>query len=58
MRCLPSRRSAIVLEACYYSISSLIAGSIPEVRKGKYYNTSMSFGPDGALLGVFRKVCS
>ncbi|CAI8029415.1 Omega-amidase NIT2 [Geodia barretti] len=34
----------------------LVGGSIPEVRKGKYYNTSMSFGPDGALLGVFRKV--
>ena len=34
----------------------LTAGSIPEKREGKYYNTSMTFGPDGALLGVFRKV--
>ncbi|KAI1128815.1 carbon-nitrogen hydrolase [Nemania abortiva] len=43
----------------------LVGGSIPEVEKGKgkegeeekkYYNTSLIFGPDGALLASHRKV--
>lgn len=42
---------AIVLDTVFFS-----AGSIPEKNGDKYYNTSMSFGPDGALLGIFRKV--
>ena len=39
-------------------LSHFSAGSIPEKSGDKYYNTSMSFGPDGALLGTFRKVRS
>ena len=31
------------------------AGSVPEKHKELFYNTSMSFGPDGELLGIFRK---
>ncbi|KAJ6440500.1 hydrolase C26A3.11 [Purpureocillium lavendulum] len=36
----------------------LVGGSIPESdpASGKYYNTSLVFGPDGALLDTFRKV--
>jgi omega-amidase len=36
----------------------LIGGSIPELdpRTEKYYNTSLVFGPDGALLGTHRKL--
>lgn len=41
----------------------LIGGSIPELAAGdgeegptKYYNTSLTFGPDGALLATHRKV--
>ncbi|UNI15795.1 Omega-amidase [Purpureocillium takamizusanense] len=37
----------------------LIGGSIPErdpAASGKLYNTSLVFGPDGALLDTFRKV--
>ena len=35
----------------------LIGGSIPESYDGKLYNTSTVFGPDGTMLGEFRKVC-
>ncbi|KAI0205818.1 carbon-nitrogen hydrolase [Astrocystis sublimbata] len=34
----------------------LVGGSIPESHDGKYYNTSLTFGPDGALLASHRKV--
>ncbi|CCW70733.1 unnamed protein product [Phytomonas sp. Hart1] len=34
----------------------LVAGSIPERKEGKVYNSSMVFGPDGTLRGVHRKV--
>lgn len=34
----------------------LVGGSIPESHEGKYYNTSLTFGPDGALLARHRKV--
>ncbi|CCW65014.1 unnamed protein product [Phytomonas sp. EM1] len=34
----------------------VIAGSIPEKKEGKIYNSSMTFGPDGTLRGVHRKV--
>ncbi|KAK5629130.1 hypothetical protein RRF57_004845 [Xylaria bambusicola] len=39
----------------------LVGGSIPEVEvdkdgKKKYYNTSLTFGPDGKLLATHRKV--
>ncbi|XDG03963.1 hypothetical protein ABKA04_003578 [Annulohypoxylon sp. FPYF3050] len=38
----------------------LVGGSIPEAdpdpSSNKYYNTSLTFGPDGALLGTHRKV--
>ncbi|RYP74094.1 hypothetical protein DL770_007654 [Monosporascus sp. CRB-9-2] len=58
--------SAIAAETQTY----LIGGSIPEAdpqnpessdpeerrRKGKFYNTSLTFGPDGALLATHRKV--
>lgn len=34
----------------------VIGGSIPERDSGKLYNTSTSFGPDGAMLAKHRKV--
>ncbi|KAL7802563.1 carbon-nitrogen hydrolase [Trichoderma afarasin] len=36
----------------------LVGGSIPELNPEtkKYYNTSLTFGPDGKLLGTHRKV--
>eukprot|EP00112_Aurelia_sp_Birch-Aquarium-sp1_P016652 Seg3796.1 transcript_id=Seg3796.1/GoldUCD/mRNA.D3Y31 product="Omega-amidase NIT2" protein_id=Seg3796.1/GoldUCD/D3Y31 len=34
----------------------LIGGSIPESHDGKLYNTSTVFGPDGTMLGEFRKL--
>ena len=35
----------------------IIGGSIPESDSdGKLYNTSTSFGPDGAMLAKHRKV--
>ncbi|KAI0885758.1 carbon-nitrogen hydrolase [Annulohypoxylon maeteangense] len=52
----------------YHALSSmaaeagvfLVGGSIPEADPDpatkKYYNTSLTFGPDGALLGTHRKV--
>jgi omega-amidase len=33
----------------------LIGGSVPERSGGNLYNTSYSFGPDGALIGKHRK---
>ncbi|CAK7234194.1 Omega-amidase nit3 [Sporothrix curviconia] len=52
--------AAMAKEANVY----LVGGSIPELvdeegdgKKGKkYYNTSLTFGPDGALLATHRKV--
>lgn len=46
--------SAMAAEAKAY----LIGGSIPEAdpESKKYYNTSLIFGPDGALLASHRKV--
>ena len=34
----------------------LVGGSIPESCDGKLYNTATVFGPDGGMLGTFRKV--
>ncbi|EPY40871.1 nitrilase [Angomonas deanei] len=34
----------------------IIAGSVPEKCDGKLYNSSMTFGPDGELKNVHRKV--
>jgi len=34
----------------------VIGGSIPERDSGKLYNTSTSFGPDGAMIAKHRKV--
>jgi len=34
----------------------LIGGSIPEREGDKLYNTSLTFGPDGSLLGKYRKM--
>lgn len=33
----------------------LVAGSIYEEKNGKCYNTSCIFGPDGVMLGTYRK---
>lgn len=33
----------------------LIGGSIPESRDGKYYNTNVSFGPEGNIIGKHSK---
>jgi predicted amidohydrolase len=37
---------------------TLVGGSIPELREGheKLSNTSIAFGPDGEILGVYRKI--
>lgn len=34
----------------------LIGGSFPERKDGKLYNTSTTWGPNGSLLAVYRKV--
>lgn len=34
----------------------LIGGSIPEREGEKIYNTSLTFGPNGNLLGKYRKM--
>lgn len=34
----------------------IVAGSIPEIDGGKYYNSTMTIGPDGAIHGLHRKV--
>lgn len=34
----------------------LVGGSIPELRDGKYYNTNISFNPEGNLIGKHSKV--
>lgn len=34
----------------------LFGGSFIEKNNGKYYNTSVLFGPEGKLLGVYRKI--
>ncbi|KAH6610838.1 carbon-nitrogen hydrolase [Trichoderma cornu-damae] len=46
--------SAMAAENSVY----LVGGSIPELdpSASQYYNTSLTFGPDGALLGTHRKV--
>ena len=33
----------------------LVGGSVHEKADGKYYNTSAVFGPDGSMLGTYRK---
>lgn len=33
----------------------IVGGSVPELCESKLYNTSISFGPDGAFLGKYRK---
>jgi len=40
----------------FHFLHVLVAGSIPERSGEKLYNTSMSFGQDGRLLGIYRKV--
>jgi len=35
---------------------TLIAGSIVEEADGKLFNTTLAFGPDGSLLGTYRKI--
>jgi predicted amidohydrolase len=44
--------SAMAKEAQVY----LIGGSIPELDPGKYYNTSLTFSPDGHLIATHRKM--
>ncbi|KAI0471274.1 carbon-nitrogen hydrolase [Xylaria cf. heliscus] len=44
--------SSMASEAGVY----LVGGSVPEAHGGKFYNTSLTFGPDGALLARHRKV--
>lgn len=34
----------------------IVAGSIPEVEDGKYYNTSLVFNPEGEIVAKHRKV--
>ena len=36
---------------------TLIGGSIPEAKDGKTYNTCLTYGSQGTLLGKFAKVC-
>lgn len=37
---------------------TLIGGSIPEAKTGQTYNTSLTYSPQGQLLGKFQKVRS
>jgi len=48
--------AAMLQQAAKSNNVYLIGGSIPEKQGDKLYNTSLSFGPDGTLLGKHRKV--
>jgi omega-amidase len=48
--------SKMLSEAAAQNKVYLIGGSFPEREGDKLFNTSLSFGPDGSLIGKFRKV--
>ncbi|KAI2467048.1 carbon-nitrogen hydrolase [Annulohypoxylon bovei var. microspora] len=48
--------SAMAAEAGVFLVGGSIPEADPDPASKKYYNTSLTFGPDGALLGTHRKV--
>lgn len=48
--------SAMAAEAGAYLVGGSIPEADPDTATNKYYNTSLIFGPDGALLSSHRKV--
>ncbi|KAI2620338.1 carbon-nitrogen hydrolase [Hypomontagnella submonticulosa] len=48
--------SSMAKEADVYLVGGSIPEADPDPDTKKYYNTSLIFGPDGALLGAHRKV--
>jgi len=48
--------SAMLSEMASKNSVYLIGGSFPEKEGDKIYNTSLSFGPDGKLIGKHRKI--
>lgn len=47
--------AAMLAETARETGMFIVGGSVPELSEGNVYNTSMSFGPDGSLLGKYRK---
>ncbi|XP_076310336.1 omega-amidase NIT2 isoform X1 [Tachypleus tridentatus] len=53
---IPGETSKMLEKAAKENDVYIIGGSFPELDSGKLYNTSLSYGPDGRLLGKHRKV--
>ncbi|XP_015756588.1 PREDICTED: omega-amidase NIT2-like [Acropora digitifera] len=53
---IPGESTNMLSEVAKEMQCYVIGGSIPERDSGKLYNTSTSFGPDGAMLAKHRKV--
>lgn len=53
---IPGESTKMLSEVAKEMQCYVIGGSIPERDSGKLYNTSTSFGPDGAMLAKHRKV--
>lgn len=52
---VPGPSSEALSETAKEAKIVLIGGSVHESAGGKYYNTSSVFGPDGTLMGTYRK---
>jgi N-carbamoylputrescine amidase len=54
---VPGRISRFLADCAKRSRVTLVGGSLYELaRDGKRYNTTLIFGPDGAVLGKYRKM--
>lgn len=53
--CLGGETFRMLSAAAKQTNMYIVGGSIPERDGDALYNTSMSFGPDGRLLGMYRK---
>ena len=51
-----SETASVMSQAAKYNDIYVIAGSIPEICEGKYYNTCLVFDRTGKLIGKHRKV--
>ena len=51
-----SETVSVISEAAKYNDIYVIAGSIPEICEGKYYNTCLIFDRTGKVIGKHRKV--
>ncbi|KAK2175736.1 hypothetical protein NP493_711g02038 [Ridgeia piscesae] len=53
---IPGDSTAVYSQAAQDNKVFLVAGSIPERKDGKLYNTSTVFNPEGSLIAKFSKV--